>query len=198
MLASVEITFTWQRERNPRDYEVIEAPRSGKSGMALLDESPRSVQADRIAPKLKCLDRYQPLDEFPALWEQFAAIKKREDAIKFVRNYGPLSRKGLQGKGDIIEDILDDAQLMRDGCNRIALSKLVAIINSGRLTISPDNLLDAIWLQYADARSKGRANRCPQCDKIFAKGPDAGRRADAKFCSPDCKDKFKSLARSRP
>jgi hypothetical protein len=196
--AEVEIVFTWWRERDRCDYEVIDAPRSGRSGMALLDEVALSVEADRIVPKRKCLDRYQPLDEFhefPTLWEQFARIKKRENAIEFVRAYGPLTSEGLRGKGDIIADIMSEAESMRRGS--VGVTKLYAQIDNGRIRVRPGNLLDAIWLQYTKAKSEGRANRCPQCERIFAKGPDAGRRKDAIFCSVECKDTAKSRKRSR-
>jgi hypothetical protein len=195
MRAEVEIAFIWWRERNGRDYEVIEAPRSSLSGKALLDEAPSSVQADRIVPKRKCLDSYQPLDDIPALWEQFARIEKREDAIKFVRTFGPLGREGLRGKGDIIGNILREADSMRR--DTLGSIKLHARIDNGQLRISPADFLDAIWLQYTKDKSEGRANRCPQCRRIFAKGPDTGRRKDAIFCSVECKDKSKSLKRSR-
>lgn len=195
LLAEVEIVFTWWRERDSRDYEVVDAPRSDQSGEALLDEAPTSIEADRVVPKRKCLDRYQPLDEFPDLWERFACIKKREDAIAFVRAYGPLSREGLRGKGDIIENILSEAESMRR--ESVGVTKLYARIDSGQIGVSPSNLLDAIWLQYTKAKSEGRTNRCPQCQRIFAKGPDTGRRKDAIFCSLACKDTAKSLKRSR-
>jgi hypothetical protein len=194
MRAEVEIVFTWRRERDPRDYEVIEGPRSGLSGDALMALSPSSVETDRIVAKGKCLDRYQPLDEFPDLWARFAKITNREGVVEFVRAYGPLTREGLRGKGEIIEDILREAESMR---RQIVGDRLYAQIDIGQLSVRPGNLRDALWLQYSKAKSEGRANRCRQCGRLFAKGPNAGRRRDAIFCSVECKDKFKSLARSQ-
>ncbi len=192
MRAEAEIVFTWWRERDPRNYEVVEGRESGRP---LLDAAPTSIDPTRIKPNRKCLDRYRPLDEFQTLWERFARIEKREDAVEFVRAYGPLSREGLRGKGDAIVDILLEAESMQSGS--IGKVTLDASVADGTLRISPRSLLDAIWLQYTKIKSEGRANRCPQCRALFAKGPDTGRRADAKFCSDECRVKLNSLARSR-
>jgi hypothetical protein len=54
-----------------------------------------------------------------------------------------------------------------------------------RLKVSPGCLLDALWLQLAQAQSgpnKAKLRFCAQCDK-----PLAGKRADAKFCSDKCR-----------
>ena len=141
--------------------KVIEAPRSGLSGEALLDKAPLSVAADRIVPKRKCLDRYQPLEEFPTLWERFARIEKREDAIRFVRTFGPLSQAGLRGKGDIIYDILREAESMRR--ESIGPTKLYAKIDNGQLRVNPAfsrRDLSAIY----EGQIRGPRNRCPQCN----------------------------------
>src|SRR6476661_6813062 len=134
------IAFTWWRERNPRHYEVLKAPRSGRSGLALLDDRRTSVEADRIVPMRKYLDRYQPLEQFPMLWETFSQIKTREAAIDFVRKFGPLTKAGLSGKGDIIEEILSEAEMMRRGLT--GPIKLYARIDNGKLSIKPADLIE--------------------------------------------------------
>jgi hypothetical protein len=47
-------------------------------------------------------------------------------------------------------------------------------------------LLDAIWLQLADALSvNAEIHRCLQCEMWFPAGRGFGRRQDAKFCSAE-------------
>lgn len=189
-----EITFAWRKERNPADYEVIAAsdPRV-LPGQSILDVPVSTSQPGRVRAKGVCLDRYEPQ---PDLWERFARIESHEQAIDFVRTSGPLTRAGLpDGKGDIIADIEDEAAAMRRAVTGPPV-KLYARLGDGRLTVSPGNLLDALWLQYADAKSRNRANRCKQCNHLFQTGP-AGRRKGAFFCSEKCKVDFHSLARSR-
>jgi hypothetical protein len=77
-------------------------------------------------------------------------------------------------------------------------ASLVAERDGLHLKIAPTDLLEALWLQFAQAVSKGLANRCKQCEALFATGPDAKRRRGAEFCSLECKTKYHSLKRSRP
>jgi hypothetical protein len=132
------------------------------------------------------------------LFERFSNIKTPEDALKFVTTYGPLTQDGLKGKGDIVENLIEEARDMRSRVSK-SLGKLnVTVLDASgetQLRVRPACLLDAIWLQYAQANTRSR--ECPQCDEGFLVGAVAGRRADAKFCSPECRKKFNSLERSR-
>ena len=196
-----EISFTWRRERNPKDYEIKNAGNRPTFTGIIRDDWPR-IRAKRVA-----LDQYKPLDELPDLYEQFARIKSEADAIKFVRAYGPLTHDGLKGKGDTIYTIQRQAESMAAGHLHVGLdvelvlctlhATLAADHNGIHLKIEPANLLDALWLQFAQAVSRGLANRCKQCNALFATGPDAKRRRKAQFCSVECKIKFHSLKRSR-
>jgi hypothetical protein len=80
-------------------------------------------------------------------------------------------------------------------CNLNA--RLVADHSGLRLQAELTNLLDALWLQFAQAKSKGLANRCEQCGKLYATGPNTKRRRHTKFCSVECKTKYHSLKRSQ-
>jgi hypothetical protein len=197
-----DINFTWWRERNQKDYvEVMPEVRRQRPtfvGRILLG------QTSRIVAKGVCLDRYQPLKEFPDLYARFAKLRSQEDVVKFIRAYGPLTEEGLKGgKGDDTFMGLRQAESMAAGNLRIGLvvcnlsARLVADHNGLCLQAEPSNLLDALWLQFAQATSKGLANRCEQCGKLYATGPDTKRRRHTKFCSVKCKTKYHSLKRSR-
>jgi hypothetical protein len=198
----VDINFTWWRERNQRDYvEVMPKLRRQKPtmvGRVLLGQVPR------IVAKGVRLDRYQPLKEFPDLYAQFAKLRSQEDVVKFIRAYGPLTEEGLHGgKGDDTFHGLVQAECMGARNLHVGMvictlnAKLVADHNGIHLKAEPSNLLDALWLQFAQAVSKGLANRCEQCGKVYATGPDTKRRRHTKFCSVKCKTKYHSLKRSR-
>ena len=63
--------------------------------------------------------------------------------------------------------------------------------------LRPLSLLDALWLQFGQALvSKAELRSCGQCGKWFQAGA-GGVRADAKFCTPECRRRYNSLKRSR-
>jgi hypothetical protein len=67
-----------------------------------------------------------------------------------------------------------------------------------QLRLAPLTLLDAIWLQLGQAiTSNATLRACDHCGKWFEAGQAAGRRADAKFCSDECRISFNSLKRSQ-
>ena len=82
-------------------------------------------------------------------------------------------------------------------------SKLAAYIAPNQDTgewefqLRPLSLLDALWLQFGQALvSKAELRSCQQCGKWFQAGA-GGVRADAKFCTPECRRRYNSLKRSR-
>jgi hypothetical protein len=198
-----EIGFSWWRERNPRDYEEINADAPFPS--SFVDEI-RDDKGHRIVAKGVRLEAYRPIDEFPDLFQLYAKVRSQEDAVKFVRTFGPLTEEGLPGrKGDDVQKVLVLAQAMAAGrlggefglpvCSLNA--RLVAEHDGIHLRVEPTNLLEALWFQFADAVKRGQASRCRQCKTLFTTGPDAKRRRGAEFCSIECKTKFHSLKRSR-
>src|SRR5262249_52231595 len=200
----IEISFGWWRERNQRDYVIKGDPRK-RSISERVHEILRN-DIPHIVAKGVALDPYRPLDEFPDLYGRFMDIRSADDAIKFVRTFGPLTLEGMRGKGESIRQIEGQARGMAEGNLHVGFevcsitAQLFAGYDGLRLRVVPNNLLDALWLQYAQAKAAGLANRCrnPECQRLFATGPDAGRRRGAEFCSVECKTKFHSLKRSRP
>ena len=128
--------------------------------------------------------------------------RSEEGVLAFVRRYGPLTYEGLRGSGDVVEDIIDQANEMASG--RVyarPLSKLnVSIVTDDgvrRLKVSPACLLDALWLQFAQANPKSRRCLNPGCGRPFLFGAAVGKRSDAQFCSDECRVRYHSLKRSR-
>jgi hypothetical protein len=198
-----EINFTWWRERDPRDYVEIDAE-AFRNRPSFVDVVQKGRQP-RIVAKGIALESYHPLEKFPDLYERFAKLRSKDDAVKFIRTFGPLTDDGWRGgKGDSLYKVLRQAESMGADNLHIGVTlcvfeaRLVAEHDGIHLRAQPSNLLDALWLQYADAAFKGLANRCPQCKRMFATGPDAKRRRGAEFCSVECKTKYHSLKRSRP
>jgi hypothetical protein len=197
--------FSWWRERNPHDY-VEWGPPLPTSGPPSFHDVIALGREPRIKAKGVCLERYQPLKEFPDLYARFAKLQTQADAAKFIRTFGPLTDSGLQGgDGDSLRTVLSQASNIRDGHLYPSFGFVVTSLNA-RLTadhdgihlkVEPPDLLAALWLQFAQAVAKGLANRCKQCDGLFATGPDTKRRRGAEFCSIECKTKYHSLQRSR-
>jgi hypothetical protein len=197
-----DIRFSWWRERNQRDYEEIK-PEAFRQ-RPLFAEVVEHDRVPRIIAKGACLERYEPLKEWPDLYERFARLRTQSDAVKFVRTFGPLTTRGLpEGKGDSLYTVLRQAESMAAGTLNIGLvvcslnARLVADHDAIRLLAEPADLADALWLQFAQAKSKGLANLCKQCNSLFATGPETRRRKGAQFCSVECKTKHHSLKRSR-
>jgi hypothetical protein len=60
-----------------------------------------------------------------------------------------------------------------------------------RLSFRPHNLREAIKIHWATTLVSGAALRpCAQCGEYFEAGGETGRRADARFCSKPCHDRF--------
>jgi hypothetical protein len=200
--------FTWYRHAD--GYRLIEAkPIPRRRGQSSLDISSRDIQPARIAPNGGPLQSYRPLDKFPNLFRYFIGMPKTGvGALEFIERFGPLTYNGLKKDGEVVPAIIDHANEMSQaaggGIVAMALNKLNASIlvtehNIMRLKVSPVCLLDALWLQLAQAKSGGMASfrECQQCQTLFPTGIGTDRRADAKFCSDTCRIKFNSLKRSR-
>jgi hypothetical protein len=60
-----------------------------------------------------------------------------------------------------------------------------------RLSFRPVNLREAIKIYWATTLVSGAALRpCAQCGDYFEAGGETGRRADARFCSDPCRNRF--------
>jgi len=198
------LEFKWYRDS--KGYRLIPAkPIRVRPGQSLLDVPVADIQPARIVLKGGALQPYRPL-EIERLFERFIDMcDSDEGVLKFVEKYGPLTHQGLREGGDIVPEMTWQAeemsQAMRGQIAAMPLSKLNATIVTDhrgmRLKVSPACLLDALWLQLAQAKSVSNFRECPQCARSFITGRGGSRRADARFCSVECKTKYFSLKRSQ-
>jgi hypothetical protein len=203
--AMPDLTFDFTWYKHARGYRLIEAkPMPRKRGQSLSDATFGDVQPARIVPIGGPLVPYRPLDEYDTLFEQFVREAKDEAGLlAFMNKFGPLTNDGLRKGGEVALEIIEEAKSM-PGTVGAQLNPLrAAIVRANgrvRLKVSPACLLDALWLQFAEAQSKGAAFRqCEnkKCGKMFVAGVRGDRRGDARFCSDKCRIQHNSHERSR-
>ena len=190
-MPDLTLDFTWYKD--PKGYRLVPA----KFHKSVMDVPMRDIEPARIVRNRGALQSYRPL-EIPALFDRFINTATTESGVlEFVQKFGPLTHDGLRGKGDIVPDIIEQAQAMARPGSRMLNKLNIAIIidDEMRLKIWPGCLLDALWLQLAQANT--RSKLCPQCRKPFMIGVAVKRRKDARFCTDECRIKFNSLERSR-
>src|SRR5262249_45975617 len=201
--AMPDLTFDFTWYKHAHGYRLIPAkpfPR-GKSIMdALIDD----IQPARIVPNGGPLERYRPLNEFENLFEHFIRKAKSEGGVlEFINAFGPLTNDGLRRGGEVVPRMIEVAEEMAKADSIVAMSlhKLnVSIVTENgrmRLKVSPACLLDALWLQLVQASGSGSFRECAKCHRPFVAGVRGNRRADARFCSDECRIEFNSLQRSR-
>jgi hypothetical protein len=195
-----DLTFDFTWHKDPKGYRLVPAklPRL-RPGQSPLDVPSIGIEPARIVRNGGALQSYRPLEHFPALFDRFIRTATSEKGVlEFVEKFGPLTHDGLRGKGEIVLDVVDQARDMARYGGR-GLGKLNAWIEVDhegmRLKVKPTCLLDALWLQLAQANPRSRV--CPQCRKSFLIGVAVNRRKDAQFCTDECRIKFNSLKRSR-
>jgi hypothetical protein len=196
-MPDLTLDFTWYRD--PKGYRLVPAklPRRGQS---IMDVPMGDIEPARVVRNRGPLQSYRPLDHFPALFDRFINTATSEAGVlAFVEKFGPLTHDGLRGRGDVVLDVIDQARAMTGGPGTALVKKLNASItverDGVRLKLWPACLLDALWLQLAQANTRSR--ECPQCRKPFLIGAAVKRRKDARFCKDECRIKFNSLERSR-
>jgi hypothetical protein len=197
----IRIDFTWHR--HTKGYRI-------KDG--------------RVVANSNDYETYRPLDEYSTLYKIFAdQCRTQKGVLGFTEKFGPLSTHpgtlltiralGLAGArgtvGDLVRDVIEQADLMNKylsgysrGIPQIPLTNIEAVLvpddQTVRIKLSPSRLIDAIWLQMAQASTSGRGiAECLHCGNWFEVGPGTGRRADAKFCSDQHRIEFHSQARSQ-
>ena len=131
----------------------------------------------------------------------------QEGVLEFVTNFGPLTHDGLRKGGEVVQTTIDAANemsrvvhhghLIATPLNPLNVSIIIDDKRRMRLKISPKCLLDALWLQLAQASGSASVRECWNCHEPFVAGPKGNRRGDAKFCSDKCRVEFNSLQRSR-
>jgi hypothetical protein len=186
--------FTWRR--HPRGYRLWDSD-------------------TRIVASMPKEETYKPFERNENLFGEFASIQKTPEALlDFITKYGPLTLEGQQEPGEDVAAALEAASAMAGVLQAVArpsLTQLPPQRRSVRLTLQitaagggrpvttavPDTLLDAIWLQLAEALSgDAQIRRCLQCNAWFAAGGNFGRRRETKFCSDEHRILYNSLKRS--
>jgi len=196
-MPDLTLDFKWYRD--PKGHRLIPArfPKLRK-GQSIMDAPMADIEPSRIVRNGGELQSYRPL-EIHNLAGLFIKMARSETGVlEFVEKFGPLTSDGLRGKGEIVFEIIDQAEAMvRYGTKGLGRFKAwIEIDNEGmRLKVQPTSLLDALWLLLAQTNTRSRV--CRQCRTPFPIGVAVGRRRDAKFCSDDCRIKFNSLERSR-
>jgi hypothetical protein len=127
------LTFDFSWYRDSKGYRLVPAkPLRRKPGQsdfdAVMEMPAKDVQAARIVGKGGPLRRCQPL-KIEDLFKRFSDIKTQEAVLKFIETYGPLTQQGLRGKGDVVEQVIDEARDMRSRVGK-ALGKLIVSIDS--------------------------------------------------------------------
>lgn len=164
-----------------------------------------------LVPPERAVRRYNPLEEFPALFMEFAYIELAPAAVKvFADAYGLLhTRQGVEAIEDWYSEIRGmhtAVRMWRDAKNRDDRRKFVEAFNNRdrsnihvlleshigvehpTLHIKPNDLLSAMWLQLAQAVSANlNLRRCAQCPAWFTYGTGTGRRKSAHYCSDRCR-----------
>ena len=199
-----DLTFDFKWYKHAGGYRLIPAKLPRGSAM---NARPDDIQPARIVPEGGPLHSYRPLDEFENLFEHFIRVAKSEvGVLEFVKRFGPLTHGGLRKGGEEVSPIIDAVNEMREvQRGRIIATPLeplnVMIITDDeqrlRLKVGPRCLLDALWLQLAQASGSATFRECRNCREPFVAGPKGNRRGDAKFCSDECRIEFNSLQRSR-
>ena len=83
-----DISFTWWR-----DETAGTMLRSMPRPFAIGHHSSMSCKRDAsrgLLQRAYDLERYHPLEEFPGLYERFAKLRSKDDAVKFIRTLAHL------------------------------------------------------------------------------------------------------------
>jgi hypothetical protein len=184
-ISSISREFTWSRDPD---------------GYSLLDSG------ERVVPLGDRLETYKPLELHENLFGELASIRQTADGVlNFVKKFGPLTRQGTDSaEGEEVAAVIEAAQTIsrmllanerkqipsnlssRPRTVHLNVRILDPASDKHPFTLVPETLLDAIWLQLADALSvDAEIHRCLQCGMWFPAGRGFGRRQDAKFCSAE-------------
>ncbi len=177
--------FTWSRD--PDGYYLLNT-------------------GERVVRSGKRLETYKPLKLHENLFGEFASIRQTPGGVlNFVKKFGPLTLEGTHSaEGEEVAAAIEVAQTIsellwanerkqipstfssRPRSVHLNVRILDPASHKHPFTLVPETLLDAIWLQLADALSvNAEIHRCSQCDMWFPAGRGFRRRQDAKFCSAE-------------
>src|SRR5262249_46873894 len=147
-------------------YRYVAAKPTLGPDQSILDIPVREVEPERIVGRGggRIAKR---LSQYPMLYTEFAKVRRNDELLAFMVEYGSLTKKNE------IPKLLDAAEEMRAWIRK-EKSPLWSVANleaslvrdkaSGTAVISysPTTLLDALWLQLAQALSGGTQFR--QCE----------------------------------
>ena len=180
------------------------------SGLKDWPVDPEAKQ-DFLVPDGQETLRYRPLDKYPALFREFADAKiSPEGANAFADKYGLLHTRDdiepVEYFFDEINRMRSAVEMWESGLERRNWAPLIqafdrhtrgaASIKFGiasdadrlALHITPNSLISAMWLQFAQAVSVNtQLQRCLWCPTWFVYGTGTGRRKSAHFCSDKCR-----------
>jgi hypothetical protein len=204
-MTATRVDFTSYADR--AGYELIpdKTPRL-QQRQTLLDLAIRPARIVGKGGKLKPIR----LNDYPLLFSEFTNVQTPQALLEFITRYGPLTH-AADGTGDVVPRLLDQAKQMKKRLQPrrakiapdIPITRLFASLFTDRqgtlsLKIFPTTLLDALWLQFAQALIEGKEmHQCKHCQGWFPVGGRSGRRLVAQFCSDEHRKRFNSLERSR-
>ncbi len=194
-ISPVSREFTWSRD---------------PEGYGLSDTGKKVVRSG------KKLETYKPLELHENLFGELASTRQTPDGVlNFVKKFGPLTLEGIQSaEGEEVAVVIEAAQTIsqlllankrkqipstlpsRPRTVHLNVRILDPASHQHPFTLVPETLLDAIWLQLADALSaNAEIRQCSQCWLWFPAGRGFGRRQDAKFCSAEHRILFNNRKR---
>jgi len=194
------IVFEWWKD--PKGYRLAEVGH------------PKLLRIVRNG-RTRDLELSRPLDS-PDTFRIFATTATTpEGLLKFVQRFGPLTFLG-NDQGELVGDVTRRAVIMQDtlkwlsahprrkppdlgwSANCAAWLRWDPQAKNLRWQLHPSTLLDGLWLQFAQAVTRGvHIRSCAHCGDLFEAGLGTGRRLDAKFCSDEHRIAFNSLKRSK-
>ena len=197
--------FEWERDVD--GYRIEEL----KSGEAPEYKYETERKLGCLVPIGRAALRYRPLDECPGMFMEFARCEQTPESAKaFADKYGllvsPNKPMPLIEFDSWITVMVSALELWEAGLKTQDLSGLIFGFNARAdmqahvrfnrswddshpaLYIVPNNLLAAMWLQFAQAVStQTDLRRCLHCPTWFTYGPGTGRRKTAFYCSDRCR-----------
>ncbi len=162
--------------------------------------------------------RFIYIHYFPALFREFADTPTRPEGVRqFANKYGRLFSKGSSGglleaafNSDNVKSWYPEIRRMKAAVIRWersgvpAVSRILAKRKYGTSTVEliynreagtpelslvPESLLDAMWIQFVEAVSRNaKLRKCGLCETWFEYGPGMGKRSTAQYCSKKCSD----------
>lgn len=191
--------FEWGRDRDGYNVEEQERWRATHD------------TADFLIPIGRATLRYHPLEEFPALFREFACNKHTpQDAIDFTHKYGFVfdhgNRMAIEHWCEESAGMAHAIAVWEEGLKKNDLSEVIkslqyALHSTIQITfrkawgtkhpalyIKPRDLASALWLQFSLAvTEQTEFRKCLHCPAWFTFGPGTGRRKTAFYCSARCR-----------